>query len=240
MTTNEDKLQLAANEDFEDIDISSVEIIDLFKQRSATYGLLSRLYLKEFNKELLDEMHAMLYPADTEDEAMDKGYLYIATFLSNLWSESLNELRVDYARCFLGHGVDAYSAAYPYESVYTSSRRLMMEKARQEVLLVYAENGITKKDTWKEGEDHIALELDFMQIMGNRTIEALEANDTKRAKELIAIQKKFLKKHLLNWVFMLTADMKKFAHTKMYLGLAYLTEGFLVADKAFLEDADVQ
>ena len=35
-------------------------------------------------------------------------------------AHAITDLAVDYVRAFIGHGVDAYSAAYPFESVYTS------------------------------------------------------------------------------------------------------------------------
>jgi TorA maturation chaperone TorD len=40
----------------------------------------------------------------------------------------------------------------------------------------------------------------------------------------------------MTWVPLLIADMKSFADTKLYLGLAYLTEGFLRTDYHFLKD----
>ena len=52
----------------------------------------------------------------------------------------MTELAIDYVRTFIGHGVNGYSAAYPYESVYTSERRLMMQEARAEVLKTLREN----------------------------------------------------------------------------------------------------
>lgn len=35
---------------------------------------------------------------------------------------------------------------------------------------------------------------------------------------------------------MMTSDMKRFAQTDLYRGLAYLTDGFLQTDEAFLAD----
>jgi TorA maturation chaperone TorD len=212
------------------------ELAEVLKQRSATYMLLSRLYRQEIDQELLDELHQMLYPAETGDSDIDTGYLSIATFLSNLWSGSLNDLKIDFARCFLGHGVDGYSAAYPYESVYTSEKRLLMENARNEVLAIFRAYGIEKTPDWKEGEDSISLELQFERILCDRTIEALAGDDSEKAQELLTAQLGFLKDHLVSWVPMLTRDMKRFAQTKMYLGLAYLTEGFLRTDYDFLQD----
>ncbi len=212
------------------------ELLALLGQRTSTYMLLSRLYLKEFDRGLLDEMHAMVYPLATGDDDVDTGYLYIATFLSNLWDESLTELAVDYARCFLGNGVDAFSAAYPFESVYTSEKRLLMQEARDEVLAIYRSFGIEKQDGWNEGEDHIALELEFMRVLNERTVKALEAGDDGEAAHLLLCQRNFLQHHLVSWAPMMTADLRRFAKTKLYQGLAYLTDGFLRTDLALLQD----
>jgi TorA maturation chaperone TorD len=228
----ENKVELQSDSE----DVALLELTEVLRQRSATYTLLSRLYRQEIDQELLDEMHGMLYPAETDDNDLDTGYLFIATCLSNLWSGSLDDLRIDFARCFLGHGVDGYSAAYPYESVYTSEKRLMMQNARDEVLAIYRAYGIQKTPDWKEGEDSLSLELQFERIMCDKTIEALSAGDSKKAHGLLLAQFGFLKDHLVSWVPMLIRDMKKFAATKMYLGLAYLTEGFLRTDYHFLED----
>lgn len=222
----------------EDIDENAPiqELIMLLEQRMGTYGFLSRLYLREIDKAFLDEMHGALYPVETGDPDTDTGYLYIATFLSNLWTESLRDLSVDFSRSFFGDGVDSYSAAYPYESVYTSEKRLMMEKARQEVYAIYCANGISKTEEWKEGEDHIALEMEFERIICGRTIDALQAGNEEEAYRLLKLQYDFLRNHLANWVPMMTADLRRFAQTKMYRGLAFLTDGFLRTDLQFLKN----
>ena len=215
---------------------SADELITLMEQRAATYGLLSRLYRVELDQEMLDQLRGMRFPAATGNSDVDEGYLRIARFLSNTWENSITDLSVDYVRVFIGHGVDAFSAAYPFESVYTSEKRLLMQDARDEVLAIYRANGLDKKDTWKEGEDHLALELEFEQTLANRTVEALRRGDEEEAAALLTTQQNFLSDHLISWVPMMTADMKRFAKTDLYHGLAYLTDGFLDTDRAFLED----
>ncbi|OUO86985.1 dehydrogenase [Gordonibacter sp. An230] len=212
------------------------DLAQLNRQRAGTYGLLSRLYRVEVDEDLLEELRAMRFPARTGRADVDEGYRLIAQYLSNVWANSITDLAVDYARTFIGHGIDAFSAAYPFESVYTSEKRLLMQEARDEVLAIYRAEGLDKQDSWKEGEDHIALELEFEQILANRTVEALERGDEDGAIALLTTQKNFLDDHLAAWVPMMTADMKRFAGTDLYRGLAYLTEGFLAADRAFLED----
>ena len=67
-------------------------------------------------------------------------------------------------------------------------------------------------------------------------MEALERGDEEAAFELLTTQKNFLNDHLAAWSPMLTSDMKRFASTDLYRGLAHLTDGFLETDLLFLED----
>ena len=178
----------------------------------------------------------MDFPKNTGNKLVDEGYETIRAYLSEPHPGVMTELAVDYARTFIGHGNNGYSAAYPFESVYTSSKRLLMQGARDEVLVIYRAAGIDKKDSWKEGEDHIALELEFMQILAQRTVDALLEEDEDKAFDLLIVQKNFLDDHLLGWFPMMQRDMEKFAKTNFYRGLARLTRGFLEVDFELLEE----
>ena len=237
--TNE--LEPMANEELQETEKlqENDELVSLLEQRAATYAFIARIFRTEIDKELLDEMHGMLYPRATGDENVDKGNLYIATYLPNLWADSLEELAQDFTRTFTAFGAEAYSAAFPYESVYTSEKRLLMQAARDEVLAVYRAYGIDKGN-WTESEDHIALELEFMQILSERAAEALRKGNDDGAFDLLVAQRNFVEDHLVSWVPMMTADMHKYAKTKMYQGPAYLAEGFLDTDYAFLKDLLVE
>ena len=68
-------------------------------------------------------------------------------------------------RAFIGHGIDAYSAAYPFESVYTSPKRLMMQEARDEVLAVYRSEGLDLSLI------HIFSEFGTMAILSSRLVK---------------------------------------------------------------------
>ena len=216
--------------------IDSAELIELFKQRAATYGLLGRLYASEINQELLDELHATRYPVRTGNDLADEGNRLMATYLSGLWENTLTELAADYMRTFFGHGYSGHAAAYPFESVYTSEKRLLMQSARDEVLALYRAAGLSKQDSWKEGEDHIALELEYLQILSQRVVEALCQGDTDTAISWIKASYNFIDVHMAGWVPLFTAEVDKFAKTDFYRGLAFLTEGFLETDRELLED----
>lgn len=222
-------IQTTQDEDMQDL-------VKLTEQRAATYSMLARMFRIEIDQEFLDELRGMRFPSTTGNDDVDEGYRLFATYLSSLWENSLTDLAVDYTRIFIGHGIDAFSAAYPFESVYTSKKRLLMQEARDEVLAIYRSAGLAKQPSWKEGEDHIALELEFEQILCNRCIDALQKGDEEEAYALFVTQKNFLEDHLIAWVPMMTADMKRFAKTDLYRGLAYLTEGFLATDLEFLQE----
>ena len=219
------------------------QIRELNEGRAKTYALLSRLYRTEVDRELLDAMRGMRFPADSGNAKMDEGHRLIVGQLSTVWENTLSELAIDYARVFLGGGIDGYSAAYPFESVYTSPRRLLMQDARDEVVALYRSEGIDKAEGWTEGEDHISLELEFMRRLAERANEALAVKGEataptqeglEEAFRLMQTQRAFMEEHLCAWVPMLTSDMLRFARTRLYRGLAFVTEGFLESDREFL------
>ncbi len=211
------------------------DIVALMDMRARTYGFLARLFREEIDKEELDELQAMRFPVATGNSDVDAGYRKLYEYLRTAWDDSITELAIDFVRTFIGHGVNGYSAAYPFESVYTSERRLMMQEARAEVLQTLRENNL-KSGAWNEGEDHIGLELEFMQRMSLRTADDLRAGEEDAAIEKLRTQRKFAHDHLLNWMPMLVADMQKFSRTKFYQGLGQLALGYVEEDAKVLEE----
>ncbi|WP_251178128.1 TorD/DmsD family molecular chaperone [Adlercreutzia agrestimuris] len=219
----------------EEMQKESVDVAELMEMRAQVYGMLARLYRVEVDAKTLDELRGMRFPTATGNTKADEGYHQLFAYLKNTWDDSVTELAIDYVRTFIGHGVNGYSAAYPFESVYTSERRLLMQEARAEVLQTLRDNGL-KRGSWTEGEDHIALELEFMQRMSLRCAEALAAGNDDEAYKCVEKMSTFIEEHLLNWVPMLVADMRMYARTMFYQGLAQLTFGQLEQDRAVLAE----
>lgn len=209
-------------------------MIDLNERRENTYGLLSRLYRVEVDSEFYTSLCGAAFPTGTGNDDVDAGYRLIATYCATQHDDPLLDLARDYARVFIGHGNNAYAAAYPFESVYTSEKRLLMQEARDEILQVYAQGGLQVGPDWHDPEDHVALELEYMQIAARRTREALQQRDDARALEQLDNQRRFLLRHLVSWTPMLVNDMERLAQTDLYQGLALLTKGLLAEDRQFL------
>ncbi|WP_462134633.1 TorD/DmsD family molecular chaperone, partial [Slackia piriformis] len=203
--------------------------------RAHTYGMLARLFRIEVDQETLRELQGMRFPTATGSAAVDDGYRMLFNYLKTAWEDSITELAIDYVRTFIGHGVNGYSAAYPFESVYTSERRLLMQEARAEVLATLRENNL-KRGSWNEGEDHIALELEFMQRLSMRCADALAACDEDEAIRQLSVQHTFMKDHLMNWIPMFVMDMLKFSKTGFYRGLGTLLWGYVEFDESIVSE----
>lgn len=212
------------------------DLTSVLESRANTYDLLSRLFRVEVDQELLDNLLAMKFPVNNSNEDMTQGYKLIREYLGTTDANTLTDLAIDYVRTFIGSGNDGFSAAYPFESVYTSPKRLLMQEARDEVLVLYHTAGLDKQDSWKEGEDHIALELEFLSILTKRAISALGDGDEERCAYLLLQQRNFIEDHIQPWFPMMAADMYKFARTGLYQGLGHLTAGMIEEDLAFLNE----
>lgn len=212
-----------------------VNLVELMNARARSYGMLARLFREEVDLPTLRELQQMRFPQATGNAAADEGYHQLYDYLKRAWDDSVTELAIDYVSTFIGHGVNGYSAAYPYESVYTSERRLLMQEARAEVLATLRENELMRGN-WNEAEDHIALELEFMQRLSLRAADALSDDAEEEAIAYLRTSYDFLENHLLNWVPMLVADMRMHARTLFYQGLAQLTLGSLQEDEAVLRE----
>ncbi len=216
-------------------DIADVDYMQLFDARASMYGLMSGLFREELDWERIQQLKAMQFPTGTGNESIDQGFKDMFDYLKTAWQGSVTDLRIDYSRTFIGSGTSGYSAAYLYESVYTSDRRLLAREARGEVLQYYRNNNL-KKGQWNDMEDHLALELEFIQVLSLRTRDALVEGDEDEALNLIRTQHDFVRDHLNNWLPMMSGDAVKFAQTSFYRGLAMLVLGYCEDDEKLLAE----
>ena len=212
------------------------ELVDFMARRARTYGLLARIFRVEVDGKFLEELRHLRFPTSTGNEHVDYGYRTMYNYLKGTWEDTLLDLARDYARTFIGHGNNGRSAAYPFESVHTSEKRLLMQDARDEVLAIYRANLLKKGEEWNDCEDHIALELEFMQVMSERTAKALKEGKEDEAVEMLKTQRAFVGQHLANWVPMFVSDIKYFSQTDLYIGAGELLLGFVQTEVEALDD----
>ena len=215
------------------------ELADALVDQGRSYGLLSSLFAREVTDELLAQLRAAKYPASTGNDRLDRGYCELCRYLNGSWERTRGELAVDYFRTFIGNTQDVEQVAFPYESVYTSPDHLLMQDARDEVLAAYrAVNVMVSEDanTTNDPEDHVAFELAFLGLLGNRAADVLCAGDEDGAVALLEAKRDFLRSHLLNWVPTFADDVARIAQTGFYRALADLLVGTLETDAALLDE----
>ena len=223
---------------------NAAELSALMRSRAEMYAFLSRCFRTEVDDELLATLEGLESAPKTGNAEVDEGYRLIFEYLraarehGGEVSEGRSvrtDLAVDFTRAFISRGRDGHAVAYPFESVYTSAKRLLMQKARTEAVEAYRAAGF-KAANWHEPEDHIAVELEFMEMLSLRCADALDAADEDAASDALSRQVEFCALHLANWVPEFAADMERFAKTGFYLGLAHLLRGFIAEDCALLSD----
>ncbi|HBC97400.1 MAG TPA: molecular chaperone TorD [Clostridium sp.] len=217
------------------------EYLILAKNRENLYRFLGRLYKSEVDKTLFMQMKNMSFPVKCCESELSEGYQILKKYLDNHDSNSLTDLAVDYAKVFLAAGMAEGSAAFPYESVYTSKKKIVMQEARDQVMVIYAAKGLKKSvKNLNFFEDHISLELEFMAFLCQEAQHTSDIHGEPDFSPYVKEQMDFLNKHLLNWVPRFCADIEKYAGTEFYKGIGKITNGYLHLDRTILESLTSQ
>ena len=212
-------------------ELNTIELEQLFSFRGAIYQLLARFYRAEVDQEILSQLHRLEFAADMTLPEILEGNRLLKSFVAQMGDNALTDLAVDYAKIFLGLGPICGEGAYPYESVYTSPDRLLMQNARDEVAAIYASEGVRPADSCNEPEDHIAYEFTFMAYLCQKTLAAIRRSDEPGANGCLQQQRQFLQDHLLSWVPNFCADVQRIAGTDFYKAIAMITHGFLTMER---------
>lgn len=170
-------------------------------------------------------------------ELAAKGADMIADWLADGAEEDKEETAAaDFARAFLGAGVVNQVAAYPFESVYTSPTRLVMQDAYEAVRQLYHKYGFVKSEDCDLHEDHIALEIQFLAHLSGRAAKLFEEGKEAEACDVLRLQKTFIETHIENWISRFCDDVRACPVSPFYKGWSYILEGFVFTLKGAIED----
>lgn len=122
--------------------------------------------------------------------------------------DAWSALRRDHLRLFIG---PRKKLAPPWESVYRTPGRLVLQDAEQHVARAYAAQRVGFDGMGQRPADHVALELQFCAILVDQS--------GRRAAARTALRR-FLDQHLLVWVPAFAADVHRLAGTEFFRALA--------------------
>ena len=189
--------------------------------RVQTYRFLSRLFEKEMTKQLLDAVSSLDFDAPYENALMREGYAGLKAFFAQELANREDELAAEYARVFLAAGIAKGKAAFPYESVYTSKEKIVMQRAWEDVSRLMEQKGLALSGVEADvKEDHIAAELLFAAWLVENDLPDEAAT--------------FRNTHLLNWVDQFAADVEELSSYGFYPAATKLLRGFLELEEALL------
>lgn len=182
---------------------------------SEALNLLSSVYLCKPSAESIENWKKAL----AEDSSILFDDLKKAINVIDIGSEKeLEELLWEYTRLFIG----PYKLPCPpWESVYTSAKKLLMQEAADQVLAIYREAGLTI-NTENIMPDHIGAELNFLAVLLQRS-----HLERKQKDHCIDIAERLLSDHLLKWVPEFAEDMENAADTSFYKAVAKATRNII-------------
>ncbi len=210
------------------------ELLVLTESRSHVYSVLSHFFETEITEEYARDF-ASTFDFECTSPELNTTFSRMRECLTDCDEHEIEELAVVFDRVFFGMGPRTAHKAFPYESVYTSVGGRMNQEAWTQVKLIFAAAGFEKNSSFKEPEDHIAVELAFMAEICNQITDAINADEVDTAETLIARQKQFMDEHILNWIKPFYADVQKATNEQGFYSLLMIaTYLFIELDQEIL------
>ncbi|HIW75870.1 MULTISPECIES: TorD/DmsD family molecular chaperone [Gordonibacter] len=214
------------------------ETLEWLAARSYTYLLFQRLLGTEPSAELFEaievtvaqEAFALVFGEGSAALQQSE------TMIHHIQTarDSVASWRSEYRRLFEG---PAELPAPPWESVYTSNKRLLMQPTTLDVRNAYRAHGFIPECYPRVPDDHIALELDFLATLAARAQEAYDQGDKEYCQKLLESSHTFIADHVGIWVNDFAQDVATKGHSDYYEGVTHTLAAFIAADAKALERA---
>lgn len=196
---------------------------DSLTERFEIYHLLQHLFQAAPTQVFLTELTSLL-KEPSEGAAFKQGLVLIKQDLLALDDQVVANIRWDYTRLFVG---PSKLLAPPYESVYCSSQRLVMQESTAKVREEYQGAGLAVLAQGEIPDDHVAIEFEFMKSLCAMALNTLEHEQWSELGLVLVRQESFLAEHLTQWIPRFTHDIQENANTSFYRGVAELTKEFV-------------
>ncbi len=210
--------------------------------RGTLYRLLARGFSLEVDEPFLEWL-LKLQPViadlalNSESEEFKEGSRLLSKFVGAVKSNYekdkhafLQGLAAEYASLFLNVGLKPVHLA---ESVYLGKDHLLYEEPYFDVVRIYQIYGFKKRASFREPEDHISVELEFMAHLCDLAVLSIEQGKEDYAVGYLKNQKEFLETHLAKWTPELAKKLRWASKNDLYLAIADLLVGFVSTERSF-------
>jgi TorA maturation chaperone TorD len=212
---------------------AAAEGLEILRERAALYAFLAEALRQQPTLAFLQQVVASL----SGEEADEDGALgLLRRFAAGVQASDLEavqqDLSAEYTRLFLSGRKEG---VVPFESVYTSEKKLLMQEAWRSVGAAYQAAGLERDPAFSDPEDHIALELGFMAQLCQWAAEDWAAEPA-TAQGRLNQQREFLNQHLLVWGLRFAEDLACATPSDFYRGMALLTREHLSQETEIIAD----
>lgn len=124
------------------------------------------------------------------------------------------------------------------ESYYTSTKQLLMQESRDEMLKLLHKYGFNLTEDVREYEDHISVELAFMSALAFNSADALQNGNIDLYTDLLNEQYNFHETHFKKWTdkFFDQIINSPIPDELLFTSIAKFTKGFIAEDEALLAE----
>ena len=216
-----------------------MELRNILKTRLWVYKFLSRCFYPEPSwKELQDAPANNLFRRliNMESEHVNSGLCLLADVIDTLpqWTKvDWEKLRQEYQRLFIGPGS---LPVPPWESVYVSEERIILDEHTLAVREIYREWGLEVAHVNQEPDDHIGLELEFMAVLTKRGLHCSHTENQHLLTQILETQHTFLTNHLFSWVDQFCSMLVRSSKHPLYRGIAMFMPEYLRVDAELIEE----
>jgi TorA maturation chaperone TorD len=182
-----------------------------------TLNLLSSMYLCKPTKDVIEGWRAAL---DDDTSNIVSSLKKALGDIDAASEQEQEDLLWEFTRLFIG----PYKLPCPpWESVYTSPKRLMMQDAYENVVQLFHREGLALGSP-DFMADHIGVEINFLALLLRRA-----DGEPERRAHYSGAAKTFAEEHLQTWVPAFTRDLEEAATYPFYKELARATRELIAA-----------
>jgi TorA-specific chaperone len=223
--------------------LSAKEVQKATATRGTLYRFLSRGFSLEVDEPFL-EWVVKLQPVieqlaeENDDRDFVEGSRLLKRFVEKVKADFerdkgafLTDLAAEYASLFLNVGP---RPVHLVESVYLGKNHLLYEEPYFDVIRIYRLYEFKKRASFREPEDHIAIELEFMAHLCDFTVKSIESGKLDYAAGYLDNQREFLESHICKWSPQLAEKLNGASKNPFYLSLGALLKGFVTVDGSLI------
>lgn len=224
--------------------IEAQELARFARERSSFYAFLNlhfmvlpdENFIQQMRHSNLVEAFAALATDSGIHPELSEGWRRFRSFLEETGNTPVGALTqtlgVDRTRLYRGTSA-SYGPPPPYAAVWLNEGR-EVEKELGRLAAIYREAGLEPGKEFKERDDYIGVEMDYLRQMTHQEAEAWENGDIPAVMEIVCKEKLFAKS-MSEWVSRFTVEAMKFAQTDLYRGHIQMVKGFLADEVERLE-----